>query len=104
MNSPVYSLERDLVVEGAHGVFAAFCIYWLDKVNRLGYFEPVGTHPDYRRQGLGAALIREGLWRIKADGMLTASVCVESDNLIAQMFYDSLGFQSIQKIHSYSMK
>lgn len=102
MNSPVYSLERDLVVEAAQGEFAAFCIYWVDKVNHLGYFEPVGTHPDYRRQGLGAALIREGLWRIKADGMLAASVCVESDNPIAQRFYASLGFQSIQKIHAYS--
>lgn len=104
MDSPAYSFERDLVVEAANGELAAFCIYWLDEVNRLGYFEPVGAHPDYRRQGLGAALIREGLWRMKEQGMLSASVCVESDNPIAQIFYKSLGFQSIQKIHSYTKK
>ncbi|HWQ84470.1 MAG TPA: GNAT family N-acetyltransferase, partial [Anaerolineales bacterium] len=53
MHSPAYALDRDLVVEAPDGQFAAFCIFWLDAINRTGYFEPVGVHPDFRRKGLG---------------------------------------------------
>ncbi|MGA5560099.1 GNAT family N-acetyltransferase [Streptomyces platensis] len=34
---------------------------WLDEANRTAEFEPVGTHPDYRRLGLGRALLLHGM-------------------------------------------
>lgn len=101
MHSPAYALDRDLVIESPDGQFAAFCIYWLDEINRIGYFEPVGVHPDFRRQGLGTALIREGLQQMKQRGMQVASVCVESDNPPAQKFYKSAGFSKVHRIFTY---
>lgn len=101
MHSSVYTPELDLVVAAPSGQFAAFCICWLDKVNQVGYFEPVGTHPDFRQRGLGAAVLREGLWQMKARGMRVASVCVESDNLAAQKLYESVGFCEIHRIYTY---
>lgn len=101
MRSPAYALDRDLVVEAPDGQFAAFCIFWLDDVNRVGYFEPVGVHPDFRRQGLGTALIQEGLRQMKERGMGVASVCVESDNPSAQKFYESVGFGQVHRIFTY---
>lgn len=53
MRSPVYTSELDLVAVAPDSRFAAFCICWLDNVNQVGLFEPVGTHPDFQRKGLG---------------------------------------------------
>ena len=101
MRSPVYTPELDLVVETPGGQFAAFCICWLDEVNQMGYFEPVGAHPDFRRKGLAAAVLKEGLRLMHERGMRTASVCVELDNLAAQRLYESVGFQAINRILTY---
>lgn len=40
---------------------AAPTIMWLDEVNKTAEFEPVGTHPAYRRQGLGTAMLLHGM-------------------------------------------
>jgi GNAT superfamily N-acetyltransferase len=34
---------------------------WLDEANQTAEFEPVGTHPGYRRPGLGTAMLRHGM-------------------------------------------
>lgn len=101
MGSPAYAAHRDLVVEALDGQFAAFCIYWIDDVNRIGLFEPVGTHPDFRRRGLAKAILESGLQRMKAEGMETAVVCVESENSAAQRLYHSIGFHLVRKIRTY---
>ena len=102
MRSPVYTPELDLVAVAPGGTFAAFCLCWLDPVNQVGHFEPVGTHPDFRRQGLGAAVLNAGLRQMRARGMKTASVCVESDNPAAQRLYEAVGFRAIHRICTYT--
>ncbi len=66
-----------------------------------GCFEPVGTHPDFQRLGLGKAVMLEGLRRMQASGMQTAIVGAESDNLAAQGLYRSIGFQAVNKLWTY---
>ena len=97
MSSPAYTPELDLVVETPDGRFGAFCICWLDAVNRVGLFEPVGTGPDWRRKGLGRAVLAEGLRRMQARGMRSVMVNVEYDNPAAQRLYAALGFQAVHK-------
>lgn len=92
MRSAVYSPKLDLVCAAPDGQFAAFCICWLDKENLVGLFEPVGTHPSFRRKGLGKAVMLEGLRRMRAHGIRTAQVCVDEGNLPARRLYESLGF------------
>jgi mycothiol synthase len=101
MRSPAYVPDLDLVTVAPDGRFASFCICWLDRVNQVGLFEPVGTHPDFHRQGLGKAIMLEGLRRMQAEGMITAIVGAESDNLAAQGLYRSIGFQAINKLCTY---
>jgi mycothiol synthase len=101
MRSPVYPPDLDLVVVTPNGQFAAFCICWLEDVNKVGLFEPVGTHPDWQGQGLGKAVLCEGLRRMKERGMTTANVCVEHDNRAARRLYESVGFDVVRKIHTY---
>jgi len=102
MASPVYTAQLDLVAVAPGGRMAAFCVCWLDQVNQVGLFEPLGTHPDWRRQGLGQAVLEEGLRQLKARGMTSAIVCVEHDNLAAQKLYAAGGFEVASKIYTYS--
>lgn len=61
MESPGYAPEREYVVVAPDGTFAAFTLTWHDDFNKIGYFEPVGTHTDYQRRGLGRAVMRYGM-------------------------------------------
>jgi ribosomal protein S18 acetylase RimI-like enzyme len=101
MRSPAYDLERDLVVVAPDGSFAAFCIFWLDSANRVGLFEPVGTHPDFQRKGLGGAVMAAGLHRLQVEGMRSAIVVAEHDNPAALRLYESLGFRVTNRFRTY---
>lgn len=101
VQSPVYEAERDIVAVAPDGRFGAFCIIWLDAANKVGLFEPVGTHPDFQRQGLGRAVVLEGLRRMKAGGMESAIVCAEHDNVAAIKLYESVGFRVVNKLCMY---
>ena len=101
MRSPVYRGDQDLVTVAPDGRFASFCIVWPDPVTKVGLFEPVGTHPDFQRKGLGKAVVVEGLRRLKARGMKQAIVCAEHDNPAARKLYESAGFRAIHKLHTF---
>lgn len=85
--------DRIGVIETPEGIFAAFVINWLDPVNRQGYIEPLGVHPQYQKQGLGRMLLLESMRWMKSEGMQKACICVEHENLPALHLYQSSGFQ-----------
>lgn len=99
--SPVYARERDLVAISAAGVVGAFAIWWCDDANGVGYFEPVGTHPDYQRRGLGRAVILTALNDMRARGLLQAAVCSELRNPGAVAFYTACGFRTVKRLWPY---
>jgi len=101
MRSPVYNPTFDLVTESPEGKFASFCIVWPDPVNHIGLFEPVGTHPQFQRKGLGRAVVTEGLRSLKGCGMNRAMVCAEHDNAAALQLYQAVGFEIKQKLLTY---
>ncbi len=85
--APDYHPELDLVLTNPAGEGVACCTIWWDEINRIGILEPVGTHPDYRRRGLGRAVVWEAIRRVAARG--ARSVWVGS----AQPFYLAIGFR-----------
>ncbi|HEX6290632.1 MAG TPA: N-acetyltransferase [Herpetosiphonaceae bacterium] len=95
--APGYIPELDLVVETPGGDFGAYCICWLDRINGLGEFEPVGTRPAYRGQGLGKAVMLEGLRRLQERGAQSALVYSEGNNVASNRLYQSVGFQPVDK-------
>jgi mycothiol synthase len=101
MRSPVYDPELDIVAVAPDGRIGAFCIVWTDPVNQVGLFEPVGTHPDFQRKGLGRAVMLEGLVRLKRLGMKSAIVSTFEDNPPAIKLYESVGFQAVNKLGTY---
>ncbi len=85
--------ERDLVVVSPDGFGVSACCIWFDEINQVGLFEPVGTHPDFQRKGLGKALLTEALHRMKAAGLLTAIVSTNDKNVSGIGLYQSIGFE-----------
>jgi ribosomal protein S18 acetylase RimI-like enzyme len=102
LRSPVYRPELDIVAIAPDGRVAAFCNGWLDFTNRVGLFEPVGTHPDFQRLGLAKAVLAEGMRRMVAYGMRTAIVCAEHDNHAALRLYQSMGFMPDNRLWAYT--
>ncbi|MEZ4713738.1 MAG: GNAT family N-acetyltransferase [Caldilineaceae bacterium] len=92
IDAAVYDGERDLIVIAPDGRGAAACTIWFDPVNGVGLFEPVATHPDFQGQGLGKAVMAEGLRRMQAAGMIRAIVGFDPNNKAALALYTSLGF------------
>ncbi len=90
-----YAYDRDLVVVAPDGSFAAFTMCWIDPGAAIGEFEPVGTHPDHRRLGLGRAVNTAGLRRLKELGARDVMVFSERSNAASEALYRSVGFREI---------
>jgi len=89
---PVYEEVLDIVLDTGSG-FAGYCICWEDALSRVGNFEPVGTHPDWRGRGVGRSVVLEGLRRLQRRGMRHAQVSTAGFNQPAQALYESCGFE-----------
>jgi mycothiol synthase len=87
---PLYRRDLDIVAVASNGELAAFCTVWFDDVTRTAVFEPVGTHPDHQKRGLGKAVMTEGLRRARALGASLATV--SSYGKAAHALYESMGF------------
>jgi ribosomal protein S18 acetylase RimI-like enzyme len=97
LQRPEYRPELDLVAVAPSGAPAAFCVGWFDPHGPSGIpsgqIEPLGVHEDYRRLGLGKAVLVEGLRRLYDMG--AQQVFVETDNYRDAAFhlYEWAGFQ-----------
>jgi ribosomal protein S18 acetylase RimI-like enzyme len=90
-----YALDRDIVLEAADGTIAAFAICWADPVGSIGEFEPVGTHPDHQRRGLGRVIMRHGLRLMRGAGLRDALVFSLRSNTPSEALYRSAGFDEV---------
>lgn len=103
LHQPAYRPDSDLVVAAPDGRLAAFCIGWLHRGadGNRGQIEPMGVHPDFRRLGLGQAILAEGLRRLYAQG--AQEVFVETDNYRDAAFalYESVGFRVARDVLVY---
>ncbi|MCF5060329.1 GNAT family acetyltransferase [Pseudomonas proteolytica] len=57
-----------------------------------GWLYSVAVHPDYRRQGLGASLVRHGEQALIALGCLKINLQITSGNEAVVGFYEALGY------------
>ncbi len=104
MSAPGYDPALDSVVEAPDGRIAAYAMAWLDPDNRLGEFEPVGTHPDFRRLGLARAALYRGLGLMRERGMATAIVYTNAENVAARALYPAAGFTLTNRFVTYARK
>ncbi|MGW8531658.1 GNAT family N-acetyltransferase [Nocardiopsis sp. NPDC055824] len=94
-----YRGDLHLLVEAPDGTMAASAVMWLDEANRTVEFEPVGTHPDHRRLGLGRAMLLHGMLLARAAGAVQATVaCLGAPGHPgARGLYYSVGFREFTR-------
>lgn len=102
MASQAYRPDLDLFAVAPDGSFASYCIIWFDTTNRIGVFEPVGTHPDHQRRGLSKAVLAEGLCRLRALGAQRAFVGSNHNNAASNALYQSVGFRPVDVDHDWT--
>ena len=100
-NSATYRPDFDLVVVAPNGDFAAYCILWFEPQNQVALYEPVGCHPDYQRQGLGRAVLYEGMQRLRELGAARAHVGSWRDDSAGALLYRAAGFQLIDRFYDW---
>jgi GNAT superfamily N-acetyltransferase len=91
-SAPNYRKDLNVVAVAPDGRYASYCGMWQDHVNRVAYVEPVCTDPDYRRMGLGTAVVLEAIRRCGAEG---ATIAVDGSG----PFYMSMGFRKLFDIN-----
>jgi len=99
---PLYRRDLDIVAVASGGELAAFCTVWFDDVTRTAVFEPVGTHPDHQKRGLGKAVMMEGLRRAHRLGASLATV--SSYGNAAHALYESIGFTEFDLLEPWIKK
>ncbi|HEY0530948.1 MAG TPA: GNAT family N-acetyltransferase [Actinoplanes sp.] len=94
-----YRGDLHVLVEAPDGTMASSAIMWLDQANRTVEFEPVGTHPDYRRLGLARAMMLHGMHLARAAGATHATVvCLGAPgHPKARGLYYGLGFRELSR-------
>jgi GNAT superfamily N-acetyltransferase len=94
-----YRGDLHLLVEAPGGTMASSTIMWLDQANKTAEFEPVGTHPGYRRLGLGRAMLLHGMHLARAAGatQMTVACLGAPGHPEARGLYYSLGFREVTR-------
>lgn len=97
---PTYQPEFDWVAVAPNGMLAGFCSGYIDheenalKNRKEGWLTVLGTRRGYRRQGLARAMLLQGLHQLRAAGMATALLGVDTQNPNqAKSLYESAGFE-----------
>ena len=94
-----YRGDLHVLVEAPDGTMASSTIMWFDEANMTVEFEPVGTHPDYRRLGLARAMMLHGMHLARAAGAIHATVvCLgAAGHPSARGLYYGLGFRELSR-------
>ncbi|NEP90390.1 MAG: GNAT family N-acetyltransferase [Okeania sp. SIO2C2] len=102
LNDPKYQSELSLVAVAPDGTFAALCDCQIHPENnelkgrKDGYINTLGTRRGFRKRGLGRGILLSALKLLKAEGMETAMLYVDADNLLgATRLYESVGFKRV---------
>lgn len=94
MDTWPYKPSLDFIAVADDGAPAASVIGWYDSSFRYGEFEPMGTVPEHRGRGLGAAILRFGLHKLHVAGASHALVGAraDADYPVPRRLYRSVGF------------
>jgi mycothiol synthase len=97
-----YQPELELLAIAPESSYAAFCLCKIDREDNAqrgcleGWIGVLGTRREFRRRGLGRAMLLAGLQKLRSAGMEVAKLGVDTENVnLAQGLYESVGFQRV---------
>ncbi len=98
MRTSMYNPALDLFVVTPDGRLAAYTMGSISvEANaragrKIGYTDPVATHPDFQRLGLARARLLTAMRLLKDRGMEIAKLGTDSENIAMQKTAESVGF------------
>lgn len=97
--SPGYRGDLHVLVQAPDATMVSSAIMWLDEENKTAEFEPVGTHPDYRRRGLARAMLLHGMQLARAAGAthMTVACLGAPGHSAARELYEGVGFRELSR-------
>lgn len=110
MRVPEYDPTLDLIAVAPDGKWVSFCMGSIsEEENRqagrkMGWLDPVGTHPDFRRRGLAQALLLTGMLRLKERGMKAVGTNTAESNAAMRRTAESVGFRETSRSTWYRKK
>ena len=85
-------VSRCWVAEAEDRRIAAMIVSWII-VDEM-HIATIATHPDFRRQGIGARILAQAILDARAFGARLAFLEVRASNEVAQAMYRKFGFQT----------
>ncbi len=104
LHQPEYIPDLDMVIIAPDGKMVAFCIGWLSPSPGGGYIgqiEPLGSHPAYRKNNLGKAVLKETLYRLQENGARSVFIETDSYRCPALRLYQGVGFEVTRRVLIY---
>lgn len=95
----VHMTVAEVRLEGGASVVAGYLVAWF--VADEGEIANVAVHPDWRRRGVGAALLDDVLAAGRAAGVGAMYLEVRASNTAAQALYASRGFHPVGRRRRY---
>ncbi|HUE00953.1 MAG TPA: ribosomal protein S18-alanine N-acetyltransferase [Bryobacteraceae bacterium] len=96
----LYGECRDFfVIAKCGGRIAGYAVACAEK--REAEIASLAVHPDYRRRGVGDALMRYTLRRLRAAGVRRVELMVRTGNAAGAQLYRSLGFRRVRLAPGY---
>ncbi|MEM7345258.1 MAG: GNAT family N-acetyltransferase, partial [Chloroflexota bacterium] len=97
----LYNADLDLVIRDRNDVVAAYGLFWMDPVTRVGLIEPLRTEQSFQRLGLAQSLVAAGIKRLKQAGADTIRISYKENNQPAARLYYNLGFRDMVRKLTY---
>ncbi len=107
-NNPSYLPELNLMAVAPDGTFAAFCVGYINGQENArhgrkeGWIKLLGTRRNFRKLGLGKAMLIAVIKQFKAMDIEQVKLGVDAQNLTSAMrLYESVGFHPVNTWLSY---
>lgn len=82
-----------VVVHNTLGRVIGYIIFWL--IGDEAQINNIAIHPDFRRMGMGEAVMRHVIQQLRSSGAVMVTLEVRPSNAGAQVLYRKLGFRMI---------
>lgn len=106
LNLPVTGPEAVLFIESGEGDVAAYiwtALEW-ERDHTTGHIWMTGVLPEFRKSGLGKAVVQAGIKRLFAAGAADIHLEVVADNDAAVTIYKAMGFRPIGRVTWHELK
>ena len=97
----LYRPDLDIAIVHESEKVAGYALFWMDPVTKVGLVEPMRIEEEFRRRGLGSALLSEGIRLLRAAGAELLKVGYFESNEAARKLYHKLGFKDRFKVITY---